>query len=29
MALMSSFHTTADVDLHTEIFNAALDELSV
>ena len=29
MALMSSFHTTADVDLHTEVFNAALDELSV
>ena len=29
MALMSSFHTTADVDLHTEVFNSALDELSV
>ena len=27
MALMSPFHTTEDVDKHTQVFNAALDTL--
>ena len=29
MALLSPFHTTADVDLHTEVFTAAVAELTV
>ena len=29
MALLSPFHTTADVDLHPEVFTAAVAELTV